>query len=78
MLTLFTARVDHLSAPDRDDAIDDLANALHDEFPAYIVSNVMQAGAFAAILVATLKPSTPAPVKLNGWGHGPLKLSLVG
>lgn len=77
MRTLFTSRIEHVDPPKRDGAIDELANALAEQFPAYWVAESVKTDTHLAVVVESRHETFPRPNHLNGWGHGSLTLELV-
>jgi hypothetical protein len=74
---IFTARTAHVKPSELDNAMDELAQALHDEFPGLFVTASMKADDFCAFTISFRAINLAGAMRLDGWGHGWLVLEEV-
>lgn len=88
MRTLFIVHIDHIRYDRRDDLLNELADKLREEFPAYRVVEWIRGTQFATVWVEPFEREVvspvhgvmevPVPVHLNGWGTQLLTMRFVG
>jgi hypothetical protein len=75
-MTTFTASLAHIAEQHRAVVVEELAAALHAEFPAFRVAHRCLAGDSAVIaVVADQRTPTHAVERLHGWGHCELTIT---